>query len=44
MGRAMKERSLMYKSLAQFIICVVILLLLATPLFYGLTKVFMPKT
>lgn len=40
MGRAMKERSLMYKSLAQFIICVVILLLLATPLFYGLTKSF----
>ena len=36
----MKERSLMYKSLAQFIICVVILLLLATPLFYGLTKSF----
>lgn len=36
----MKKRSLMYKSLTQFIICVGILLLLATPLFYWLTKNF----
>ena len=37
---AMKKRSLMYKSLTQFIACVGILLLLATPLFYWLTKSF----
>lgn len=36
----MKKRSLMYKSLTQFIVCVGILLLLATPLFYWLTKSF----
>lgn len=36
----MKKKSLMYKSLTQFIICVAILLLLATPLFYWLTKSF----
>lgn len=36
----MKKKSLMYKSLTQFIICVVLLLLLATPLFYWLTKSF----
>lgn len=36
----MKKKSLMYKSLTQFIICVAILLLLATPLFYWLTKNF----
>ena len=30
----------MYKSLTQFIVCVAILLLLATPLFYWLTKSF----
>lgn len=36
----MKKRSLMYKSLTQFIVCVAILLLLATPLFYRLTKNF----
>lgn len=36
----MKEKSLMYKSLTQFIVCVAILLLLATPLFYWLTKSF----
>lgn len=36
----MKKKSLMYKSLTQFIVCVAILLLLATPLFYWLTKSF----
>lgn len=36
----MKQRSLMNKSLTQFIICVAVLLLLATPLFYWLTKSF----
>ena len=36
----MKKKSLMYKSLTQFIVCVAILLLLATPLFYWLTKNF----
>lgn len=36
----MKKKSLMYKSLTQFIVCVGILLLLATPLFYWLTKSF----
>lgn len=36
----MKKKSLMRKSLTQFIICVAILLLLATPLFYWLTKNF----
>ncbi len=36
----MKKRSLMSKSLTQFIACVTILLLLATPLFYWLTKNF----
>lgn len=36
----MKKRSLMYKTLTQFISCVVILLLLATPVFYWLTKSF----
>lgn len=36
----MKKRSLMYKSLTQFITCVGVLLLLATPLFYWLTKSF----
>lgn len=35
-----KERSLMSKSLTQFIVCVAVLLLLATPLFYWLTKNF----
>lgn len=40
MDGIMKKRSLMYKSLTQFIICVGILLLLATPLFYWLTKSF----
>lgn len=36
----MKKKSLMSKSLTQFIVCVAILLLLATPLFYWLTKSF----
>ena len=36
----MKKKSLMYKSLTQLIVCVAILLLLATPLFYWLTKSF----
>ena len=36
----MKKKSLMYKSLTQFIVCVAILLLLATPLFYWLPKSF----
>ncbi|WP_418210586.1 sensor histidine kinase [Bacteroides zhangwenhongii] len=36
----MKKKSLMYKSLTQFIVCVAILFLLATPLFYWLTKSF----
>ena len=36
----MKKKSLMYESLTRFIICVVILLMLATPLFYLLTKNF----
>ena len=36
----MKKKSLMYKSLTQFIVCVAILLLLATPLFYWLTRSF----
>lgn len=36
----MKKKSLIYKSLTQFIVCVAILLLLATPLFYWLTKSF----
>ncbi len=36
----MKEQSLLRKSLTQFIACVAVLLLLATPLFYGLTKNF----
>ncbi len=40
MGGAMKKRSLMYESLSWFIGCVVILLLLATPLFHWLTKEF----
>lgn len=40
MDGIMKKRSLMYKSLAQFTACVGILLLLATPLFYWLTKNF----
>lgn len=35
-----KQISLLRKSLTQFIFCVVILLLLATPLFYWLTKSF----
>ncbi len=34
----MKEKNLMRKSLTQFIICAVVLLLLATPVFYWLTK------
>lgn len=40
MDGTMKKKSLMYKSLTQFIVCVAILLLLATPLFYWLTKSF----
>ena len=36
----MKKKSLMYESLTRFIICVAILLALATPLFYLLTKNF----
>ena len=40
MDGIMKKKSLMYKSLTQFIVCVAILLLLATPLFYWLTKSF----
>ena len=36
----MRQKSLIHKSLTQFIICVTILLLLATPLFYWLTKGF----
>lgn len=36
----MKQRKLINKSLTQFIVCVSILLLLATPLFYWLTKNF----
>lgn len=40
MGGAMKKKSLMYESLTRFIICVAILLALATPLFYLLTKNF----
>ncbi len=40
MDGIMKKKSLMYKSLTQFIVCVAILLLLATPLFYWLTKNF----
>lgn len=36
----MKQKSLMRKLLTQFILCVLILLLLATPLFYWLTKNF----
>lgn len=34
----MKKRSLLRKMLAQFVVCIVVLLLLATPLFYFLTK------
>jgi len=34
----MKEKKLMRKSLTQFVICVAILLILATPVFYLLTK------
>lgn len=40
MDGMMKKKSLMYKSLTQFIVCVAVLLLLATPLFYWLTKNF----
>lgn len=36
----MKKSSLMHKSLTRFIVCVAILLMLATPLFYLLTKNF----
>lgn len=36
----MKKKSLMYKSLTRFTVCVVLLFLLATPLFYWLTKSF----
>ena len=36
----MKKKSLMHKSLTQFIVCVTILLISATPLFYLLTKNF----
>ncbi|EKU89174.1 hypothetical protein [Bacteroides oleiciplenus] len=34
----MKKKSLLNKTLTQFIICTAIILLLATPLFYLLTK------
>lgn len=40
MGGGMKPRRLIRKSLAQFIVCVVALLLVATPAFYWLTKNF----
>ncbi len=40
MGGTMKQKKLINKSLTQFIICVSVLLLLATPLFYWLTKNF----
>lgn len=40
MDRIRKEKSLLNKSLTQFIICVSIVLLKATPLFYLLTKYF----
>lgn len=40
MGGMMKEKSLMRKSLTRFIAFVAVLLLLATPLFYWLTKSF----
>ncbi len=40
MGRAMKMRSLMNKLLTRFNVCVAILLVLATPLFYWLTTNF----
>lgn len=40
MGGVMKKRSLMHKSLTQFVVCVTILLVSATPLFYWLTKNF----
>lgn len=36
----MRKKSLMRQSLTQFIVCVAVLLLLATPLFYWLTKNF----
>ena len=40
MGGAMKQQSLIHKSLSQFAVCVAVLLLLATPAFYWLTKNF----
>lgn len=40
MGGDMRTKSLMRKSLTQFIVCVAVLLLLAAPLFYWLTKSF----
>lgn len=40
MDRIKKQKSLLNKSLTQFIICVSIVLLIATPLFYLLTKYF----
>lgn len=40
MDGMMKKKSLMHESLTQFIVCVAILLLSATPLFYWLTKNF----
>lgn len=40
MDAAMRKKSLMRKSLTQFAVCVAVLLLLATPLFYWLTKSF----
>lgn len=40
MGGTMKKRSLMHKSLTQFVVCVTMLLVSATPLFYWLTKNF----
>ncbi len=36
----MRRKSLMRKSLTQFIVCATLLLMLATPLFYLLTKDF----
>lgn len=38
MGRGMKKNNLIDKTMMQFTICVTILMLLATPLFYWLTK------
>lgn len=38
MDRTMKERSLTRKMLTLFVVCIAVLLTLATPLFYYLTK------